>query len=403
MKYIYSLILFLIVVSCATPTTIESACSEPQVITDTITPVVIEKKSVVSDFERNQITTYFNKFLKKRRFNGHLLIAKAGEIIIDTTTGFSNIRRRIPLLQSNAVQLASITKPITATVILQLVDEGKLKIQDTITKYLPHLPDHYSKITIAHLLAHRSGLTQYYYYCDAMMDDKSEMIYNDTVLCVIDFHNPGHYFPPGKKHNYCNTNYLLLASIIENIEGKRYPQVIQERIFDACHMENSFVVDIKSDSLPSNIAFGHNRRNRLFEFDYLDGIVGDKGIFSTAQDLYKFDRFLTDCGILSDSLIELAHTPHNKIKNNATYGYGWRLKFHPSLGKIIYHTGWWHGNRHVYFKIPKTDYTVVILSNALRGSVYNLNELLSVFDFPEFEEKTDSTLTSDSILLELVP
>lgn len=398
MRIFSVLVIIISIFSCSQPTA--SEIIEPAKNIDSVPEFhSIIKQEIIPPAHLEKIEKYFEHFIKRRRFNGHVLVAKGNQVLIDTTTGYSNIRRRIPLKRSNAVQLASITKPITATVILQLVEEGKLNISDTITKFLPDLPEHYQQITIEHLLAHRSGLAQYYYYCDHMMDDKEELIYNDTVLCVIDFHNPGHYFKPGKRHNYCNTNYLLLASIIEAIEGERYPDVVQKRIFDACHMDDSFVIDIKKDSLPENLALGHNDRNRLFEFDYLDGIVGDKGIFSTAKDLYKFDRFLSDCGILNDSLIQLAHTPHNKIRRSASYGYGWRLRFHPKLGKIVYHTGWWHGNRHVYFKIPNSDYTVIILSNALRGSVYSLTELLNVFDF----EEEDAQIKKDSTKAQINP
>jgi CubicO group peptidase (beta-lactamase class C family) len=378
MKGIISIFITLAIFGCSAPA--------PQYIEATesankVSSHHIIKRDTIPPKQKAKVLNYFRKFIKRRHFNGHVLIAKGNTIILDTTTGYSNMRKKIPLKKNSAVQLASITKPITSTVLLQLVEEGKLNIADTITKFLPNLPKHYSNITIEHLLAHRSGLSQYYYYCDAMMDNKDELIYNDTVLCVIDFHNPDPYFKPGKRHNYCNTNYLLLASIIESIEDDSYPNVVQKRIFDACNMDNSFVIDIKKDSLPSNLTLGHNLRNRVFELDYLDGIVGDKGVFSTAKDLFKFDRFLSDCGILNDSILQLAHSPHNKIKKNASYGYGWRLRYHENLGKIVYHTGWWHGNRHAYFKIPNSDYTVIILSNALRGSVYSLNELLNVFDF----------------------
>ena len=328
-----------------------------------------------------KVLKYFKGFVKNRNFNGQLLVAKGNTIIFDTTTGYANIKKRIPLKENSAIQLASITKPITATVLLQLVEEGKLTVSDTITKFLPNLPKHYSNITIEQLLAHRSGLAQYYYYCDALIENRQKLIYNDTVICVINFHNPNHYFKPGKQHNYCNTNYLLLASIIEAIEKESYPNIVQKRIFDACRMADSFVIDIKKDTLPSNLTLGHSLNNKVFKLDYLDGVVGDKGIFSSARDLFKFDRFLSNCGILNDSLLQIAISPHNEIRRNASYGYGWRLRYHDILGKIVYHNGWWHGNRHTYFKIPKLDYTVIILSNALRGSAYSLNEMLDVFDF----------------------
>lgn len=393
MKY-YLIFIFGLVILACTDTTSADKKNESNITSNSIDSI-IPQKSAIPKTEIQTINNYFRKFVKRRRFNGHITISKNEEIVFDTTSGYSNIRKRIPLKKNAAIQLASVTKPITATVILQLIEEGKLTLNDTITKFL-ELPKQYKKITIKHLLAHRSGLSQYYYYCDHKMDNKDHLIYNDTVICVINFHNPEHNFRPDQKHYYSNTNYMLLASIIEVIEGKRYSEVLKTRIFDKCGMMDSFVFDLKKASIPKNLTLGHTQWNRVFEFDYLDGIVGDKGIFSTAQDLIKFDAFLNNDIIISDSIKQIAFTPQNKIRNNKSYGYGWRLKMDPNFGKLVYHTGWWHGNRHIYLKIPKTGYTVIIISNAIRGSVYNINELLKAFTFPTIEH---SSSKKDSIVI----
>ncbi len=382
MKTWLLLIVSLIVLACTESTCIKSTeisekASNPKLIIDSL----LEKKRIPND-EIRSIRNYFKKFVERRRFNGHIIIAKKGQIIFDTTSGYSNIKRRIKLEENSVLQLASVTKPITATVILQLIQEGKLKLIDTITKYLPSLPKHYSHITVKDLLSHRSGLTQYYYYCDDMIDNKKHLIYNDTVLCVIDFHNPGNYFPPDRKHNYCNTNYLLLASIIETIEEQKYADVLNTRIIKKCGMENSFVFDLTDNLVPRNLVLGHTKTDKLFNFDYLDGIVGDKGFFTNAKDLLKFDQMLTNGNLINDSLMNEAFKPYNEIKKDKSYGLGWRLKFHKKLGKIVYHTGWWHGNRNIYIRVPKNDYTIIILSNALRGSIYNIEDLLKEIEFP---------------------
>tara|TARA_Y100000766_G_scaffold285264_1_gene307472 strand:- start:3861 stop:5021 length:1161 start_codon:yes stop_codon:yes gene_type:complete len=337
----------------------------------------------IPKLEVQGIKNYFHDFVRKRRFNGHIIIAKKGKIVFDTTSGYANIRKKIKLKENSVMQLASITKPITATVILQLLEEGKLNLEDTITKYLSNLPDYYHRITIKQLLSHRSGLSPYPYYCHEMIDDKSNLIYNDTVLCVINFHNPKPYYSPGEKYNYCNTNYMLLASIIEQIEKEQYTDVINKRIIRKCNMKNSFVIDAKKNKQPQNLTLGHTKSNKTFELDYLDGVVGDKGFFSNAKDMLQFDRMLSKGIIISDSIKNLAFNPQNKIRNNKSYGLGWRIKIHNSLGKIIYHTGWWHGNRNIYIKIPKNDYTIIILSNSIQGSAYNLSYILDEFDFPE--------------------
>lgn len=342
---------------------------------------IVQKEIFIPISEINSVKEYFNEFIKKRHFNGSIAVSKKGKIIFDTVSGYSNIKRRIKLEVNSVQQLASVTKPITATVILQLAQEGKLKISDTITKYLKELPEHYKQVTVKQLLSHRSGLSQYYYYCDHLIDNRTQMIYNDTVLCVMNFHNPEHNFQPGKRYNYCNTNYLLLASIIESIEKERYADVIKKRILDKCGMQNSFVFDFKKDSIPSNLVYGHTLWNKLFQFDYLDGIVGDKGLFSNAKEMLLFDKTLNSGELLNDSIKNIAFTPHNKIKHGKSYGLGWRIREHKELGKIVYHTGWWHGNRNIYIKIPKNEYTIVILSNSLRGSKYNMNDILEHFDF----------------------
>jgi CubicO group peptidase (beta-lactamase class C family) len=380
MRLVGGLIL-LLVITFGCQKTEKASIKEPIEIIDTTQIILPKYEPVLSSEDSSWIVNSFNHFIRKNRFNGSVLIAKGNHILLDTTHGFANIRRRIPLSDTSAIQLASITKPITATVILQLLEEGKLKLNDPVRKFLPNLPESpYQRITIEMLLAHQSGLSQYYYYCDHIIQDKTSIqLTNDTLICLIDEHEPGNYYPPGKKYNYCNTNYVLLALVAESIEDVKFQKIVHERILKPAGMKHSFVIDV-DDSIPDNLVLGNNKFNRIIDFDFLDGIVGDKGLFSTAYDLYLFDRYLMNCSFISDSLYQVATSPQNKIdRTQSTYGYGWRLRFDQKLGKIVYHTGWWHGNRHIYFKIPQKDFTVIILSNAMQGSSYNLNELLEIF------------------------
>lgn len=389
MKFWIFLLTSAIVFGCTQPTSIEiKKVDEPQIIQhnpETIPTKNLKSIEAIPELEKNEIERYFKNFVRRRRFNGQIVVAKNGQIVFDTVNGYANIRKRIKLTDTSSMQLASITKTLTATVVLQLLEEEKIKLNDSLTRFLPDLPEHYQRIKIKHLLAHQSGLAQYYYYCDHVMDNKEHFIYNDTVLCVINFHNPDHYYPPGRKYNYSNTNYVLLASVIESIEKKPYKTVLKERIFDKSGMKNSFVFDYK-DTLPSNFVLGHNKWNRPFDLDYLDGIVGDKGIYSNALDLLKFDQHIDNFVLLSDSVLNLAHSEHNKVRFKKSYGLGWRIKYVKNIGKVVYHTGWWHGNRHIYMKLPN-GYTVIILSNALRGSIYNMNKILENFEYPAAKEK----------------
>ncbi|MFT6716176.1 MAG: CubicO group peptidase (beta-lactamase class C family) [Saprospiraceae bacterium] len=377
MRFSFLLLFALIFHSCEYKPAAEVSITSkdvPQVTVPIKTPVISEEDLIY-------IKNHFDRFIKKRHFNGSIVIAKNNEIIYDTTLGYANIRRRIPLKDTSAVQLASITKPITAAVILSLIQEGKLNLNDAVTAFLPRLPEEYNKITIKMMLSHQSGLTQYYYYCDHVLEDKECIVSNDSLIEIINCHNPGFAGKPGRKFNYCNTNFALLASVAERIEEKSFHQIVEERIIEPCGMKNSFLLDLSQDTLPQNLVYGNNEWNTLMEFDYLDGIVGDKGFFSTARDLLLFDKYFFNCLMLSDSMLQVVFEPQVKIKNNGnSYGLGWRLRFDENLGKIIYHPGWWRGNRHLYFKIPSKDYTVIMLSNSLKGSRYNLNDLLAVFN-----------------------
>lgn len=382
-SWIILFVLFLCI-GCNQPSSIEPSQnvvnSDKEILRDSIPTISNIEQYQIPEEEKISIREYFSKFVKRRRFNGQIIVAKNDIVVFDTTHGYANIRRRIKLADTSAIQIASITKTITATVVLQLLQEGKIKLTDSITKFLPDLPQYYQKINIKHLLAHQSGLAQYYYYCDHVIDNRENFIYNDTVLCVINFHNPDHYFRPGRKYNYSNTNYVLLASIIESVTGMKYKDVLRQRIFEKANMKHSFVFDYK-DTVPSNFVLGHNKWNRNFDLDYLDGIVGDKGIYATAKDLLQFDKHINNNILLSDSLLNMAQSPQNKVRYKKSYGFGWRIKFVKNIGKVVYHTGWWHGNRHIYMKLPN-GYTIIILSNALRGSIYNMNKILKNFNFP---------------------
>ncbi len=377
MKLCFFLLITAVVLSCHKPST---SLISMEAKGDRLTSVPI-RKAVISDKDLSHLTNYFDQLIKRRRFNGSILIAKNNEVIYDTTMGYANIRRRIALSDTSAIQLASISKPITAAVILSLIEEGKIHLDDSVRTHLPRLPEDYDNITIKMLLSHQSGLTQYYYYCDHVLENKDCVVSNDSLIEIINCHNPGFGGRPGRKFNYCNTNFALLASVAQRVESKSFHQIVKERIIEPSGMKHSFLLDLAQDTLPAHLVYGNNEWNKVMEFDYLDGIVGDKGFFSTAHDLFKFDKYFFNCTMLSDSMLHAAFEPQVKIKKNGnSYGFGWRLRFDKALGKIIYHPGWWRGNRHLYFKIPSKDYTVIILSNSLKGSRYNLNELLSVFN-----------------------
>ncbi len=333
------------------------------------------------DKREKKIISFFKRKYNSRIFNGNILFAEKGKVIAHSSFGYANFRKKEKLSINHSFQLASASKPVTAVATLQLIEKGKLSLEDTIQKFFPEFP--YKNITIHQLLSHRSGMSQYTHFCDrpdSIWPDKNKTINNDNVLKIMSEIVPLINYPPNKRYYYCNTNYLILASIIEKISGMKFNAYLKKYIFNPIGMENTVVYDrtnLQELKLPVQ---GYEGRIP-WEDVYLNGCVGDKGIYSTTMDLLKFDRALKHNLIISDSIKELAFTKKNKnFRNNHNYGYGFRLKFTEKFGKIVYHTGWWKGFRSYFINIPEKDQTIIVLNNVKRGRFLNINELIGLMN-----------------------
>ena len=334
-----------------------------------------------TDARQNKIDDYFSRKYKRKQFNGNILFAENGKIISHKSYGYANLKTKEKLTENHSFQLASVSKPFTSVAILQLIENGQINLNDTLQKFFPNFP--YEGITIHQLLCHRSGLSQYTHFCDApdsIWPDKSKTINNQDVIDIISKINPLINYPPDRKYYYCNTNYLLLASIVKKISGIEFKQYLKENIFSPIDMNNSIVYDRTNFNDLIMPTQGYENRTP-WEDVYLNGVVGDKGVYSTTMDLLKFDRALEKNLLINDSLKKLAFSKKNKDYNrNKNYGYGFRLKEHNKYGKIVYHTGWWKGYRSYYIKVLKKDQTIIILNNVKRGRFLNIDKLIDLIN-----------------------
>ena len=334
-----------------------------------------------TDARQNKIDDYFSRKYKRKQFNGNILFAENGKIISHKSYGYANLKTKEKLTENHSFQLASVSKPFTSVAILQLIENGQINLNDTLQKFFPNFP--YEGITIHQLLCHRSGLSQYTHFCDApdsIWPDKSKTINNQDVIDIISKINPLINYPPDRRYYYCNTNYLLLASIVKKISGIEFKQYLKENIFSPIDMNNSIVYDRTNFNDLIMPTQGYENRTP-WEDVYLNGVVGDKGVYSTTMDLLKFDRALEKNLLINDSLKKLAFSKKNKDYNrNKNYGYGFRLKDHNKYGKIVYHTGWWKGYRSYYIKVLKNDQTIIILNNVKRGRFLNIDKLIDLIN-----------------------
>jgi CubicO group peptidase (beta-lactamase class C family) len=349
--------------------------------TEIIDSVKISFKVLENDNRGKKINAFFEKKFSRNQFNGNILFAENGKIITQKSYGYSNLRKKEPLTKEHSFQLASVSKPFTSIAILQLIENNKLNLKDTIQEFFPEFP--YQGITIHQLLSHRSGMSQYTHFCDApdsIWPDKSITINNQDVINIISRIVPLINYKPDYKYYYCNTNYLILASIVEQVSGLNFKQYVKKYIFEPSGMFNSAIYDRTNfEDLVLPVQGYENKTP--WEDVYLNGVVGDKGVYSTTEDLLKFDRALEKNILISDSLKKLAFTKMNlERKGNKNYGYGFRLKEHEKYGKIVYHTGWWKGFRSYFVKVLDKNQTIIVLNNVKRGRFLNIDKLIELIN-----------------------
>lgn len=385
MKRIFyiALILLLLPLACQDnyqPATQQpGGAEEPTDIKPAIEPLKNSEVPALSERREaaKRLDHYFSRRSKYNGFNGTVLYAVDGEVELAEAFGYADLRKRDSLSVESAFQLASVSKPITALATLILVDQGKITLHDSIQTFYPDFP--YKGITVRMLLNHRSGLPNYMYMADSLWPDQSVPISNRDVLDLLIKYHPQRYYPPNRRYNYSNTNYALLALIIEDVSNMAYDLFVKTHIFLPLDMQNSLVYNKKNTPYNYNPVKGYYSGRRIADNTYLNGVVGDKGIYSSVIDLYKLDVALREGSLVSKELLDKAFMPqHKDLYKWDNYGLGWRINAVDPLNKVVYHSGWWKGFRSYYIRELGTRKTLIVLSNTARTSFLGTGELRSL-------------------------
>jgi CubicO group peptidase (beta-lactamase class C family) len=346
-----------------------------------------------------EVKAKYETLLGNRGFSGQILIAKNGEVIFEDYKGYSNFSDKTAIVPETPIHLASISKTFTGMAALKLWEQDKLDLKAPVTKYLANFP--YTDVTIEQLLSHRSGLPDYTYFMEShqyktikvknrrgrwvkkLQLIKSETPFrqglynNQDVLDYMASKRPAPAAKPDRVFKYCNTNFVMLALIIEKISGQDFPTYMAETLFKPLKMDNTFIFSAKSIDkyTPS-----YNARMVPYRIEKYDCIYGDKNVYSTARDMYLWDKALTEGTYIKASTLEMAfqpQSPTNKYYHN--YGLGWRILAKPNEERLVYHNGWWHGNNTVFTRLISESATIIILGNKFNKSIYKGKEIASVF------------------------
>ena len=306
---------------------------------------------------------------QRKLFNGTVLIGDKGKIIYEKTFGIADTSGK-PLTASSAFNLASVSKQFFAMMAMILKEEGKLNFDDPVQKYLPSFP--YPKITVRNLMNHTSGLPEYFDIADHTMT-LIDTLDNNKALSMLAEKKPPLLFQPGEKFEYTNTNYTTLASIIQKVSGMNCEKFFNEKIVQPLGLKNTYIYNITMPSYPASRVFGFHYENGKpvsDDLQYVDGIIGDGNIYTTAEDLYKWDQALYTEKLVKKATFQEAITPGKLNDGSLTnYGFGW---FVDSSGNVSHSGGWVAFGTYIHRYINKQQ-TFIFLENS---NVYSARDVI---------------------------
>ncbi|HUQ97450.1 MAG TPA: serine hydrolase domain-containing protein [Chitinophagaceae bacterium] len=373
MKTIYLLGLTALVCSCSHSKDREARKTE------TVVPYTPPQATLsAQDLKKYSALTanYFDSALRNSSFNGSILVAKNGVVIYEKYTGYKNLRVKDSLTAETPLQIASTSKTLTSAAVLLLVQQGKIALSDSLVKYFPTFP--YPEITVKMLLSQRSGLPEYLYFFEKGGWDRKTFASNTDVVNALASWKPGRAYRSNSHFDYCNTNFVLLASLVEKVSGQPFPLFMKKNIFEPLQMRDTYVRTI-GDNVQTTNSYEWNGHE--WALDFSDGTYGDKNVFSTPRDLLKWDQSLYTNQLLSQQMIDSAFTPYSNEKRSIhNYGLGWRMLVYPSGKKVIYHNGRWHGFNSAFARLVDEKVTIIMLSNKFNKGVYRIaRDLYNVF------------------------
>ena len=322
---------------------------------------------------------------EKDGFNGAWLYAEKGEIVSKGAMGFRDPGDTLPITEDTIFQLASVSKTFTGAATLLVMRQGKLGLNDRITKYFPELTA-YEGVTIRHLLNHTSGIPDYFDDADwfiRIWQEEQRIPGNDEIVRFLRETKAKPYFAPGEGLHYSNTGYNLLALLVERLSGVPYEEFLQRNIFEPAGMTATRCCHIRRDGVPfENYAQATVFENGRWVADVdseedgdvaaFDGLNGDDYVYTTIFDMLKWDRALREGKVLTLEEQQLAYTP-GKLNSGEDavydeeeglgYGLGWAVGQEEALGLVVSHSGGMPGVATWFERFIDADRVLVILSN----------------------------------------
>lgn len=341
------------------------------------------KSAVQISADTKELDSILQRFSDANMFQGVVLVATDGKVLLNKGYGLADAATQKPNDPSLVYQIGSVTKQFTAVAILKLQEEGKLSVNDTISKYFPRLKDG-GRITIRHMLTHTSGLFNYtndttFWMHEAVRPSSHEKMMGRFADMPLDFE-------PGTKFSYSNSGYVLLGYIIEQVSGKPYEQYIRENIFRPLGMNRSGFDFVKASNRATGYYAGGNTEQAMIVDS--TGSYAAGSIYTTTTDLLKWVQAMHSKKIIKPESWEQAFTPFK-----GQYGYG--LIMDKMYGqKRIWHNGGIHGFVSNLEYFPESNTTVILISNNMSSDLPKLSRTIDAalfgkpYEMPKVRKET---------------
>lgn len=321
-----------------------------------------------------KLDSLLKRINKRHDFHGSILVAKNNKIVYKNQIGYADFRKKIPLNGESTFQLASVSKQFTAAAIMLLKERNKIKITDTVNTFFPEFP--YKDVTIKNLLNHTAGLPKYFWVAEHKWKEKKPPT-NREMMKLLSSSNVERFFKPGRNFDYSNTGYFVLASIVEKVSGMSFDDFLKKNFFEPLEMKNSYVYSFADNNVHENQLKGY-RLYRGWKHISIgntvnDAVVGDKNVYSTLDDLYKWTYALNSGKILTKESLDLMYSMGETIYGRKVpYGFGFRINRQNQ--KHIYHHGRWNGFSTALTNYLDDDLVVIVLEHTSYNAIRSLNK-----------------------------
>ena len=322
-----------------------------------------------------------------------VLVLRQGRAVFRRAYGLADLERHVRASPATNYRLASMTKQFTAAAILMLAAEHRLSLDDPVRRWLPSLPAAVDRVTIRQLLSHTGGLIDYE---DLIPPGTSRPLHDSDVLHLLEA-QPHTYFEPGTRYRYSDTGYSLLSLIVAHASGTDFASFLRTRLFIPLGMRGSVAYEA-GRSVVGNRAYGYSQVRsaeggtswQRTDQSLTSAVLGDGGVYSSVEDLAKWDAALYGGGPLDRGSLQLAMSAATATDDpNVAYGFGWRL-----TGQTVWHSGETLGFRNVIIRYPRHHFTVIVLTNRNDPEPYSLALAIAKLFIPD----ADATRASQVVV-----